>query len=361
MINEHPSIANSAAIRSVYPHQDSDGGASLVYHAQIALWCPIYHPKYGLFGLVVLGRRGDLDPYHPQDIHELQQLFNAAGLAFAHSYLFAKQVESEQTIRQLFSRLQRAQDETAKTIAQELHDEIINMHIRLNIESIQKLLRSSADAAMSEGLSSIMESEHEMAQSLRMICESLHPAGIDDPLGLTTLLRGQLERLRPHYHGTLSLQVDHSPCSVAPHVQRELMRITNEAVVNAMKHAQATAVDVCLTYPVGEDSRLTITIRDNGTLDTQIREKPGHFGLRNMVERTHMIGGTLDIQCRPYQGTMVVITIPSLNEPEDRQLSFVYPMESTSYDQIRQSSYANSANWHVDPDLSSLERHPIFR
>ncbi len=361
MINKNPFVVNSATIRSHYPHHDSNGETSLVYQAQITLWCPIHHPKYGLFGLVVLGRRGDLDPYYSQDIHELQRLFNAAGLAFAHSYLFIQQVQAEQTIRDLFIALQRAQDDTARAIARELHDEIINVNIRLNIESLQQLIQTTVDPSLHNELHLIMESEQDTAHALRMICDSLHPSGIDDPLGLTTILRGELERLQPLYHGILTLQVDHTPCPITPLVQRELLRITKEAVMNAINHAQANTIEIFVTYPTDEGSGLTITIRDNGTLNTQIREKPGHFGLRNMMERTHMINGIFNIQQQPMQGTSVVITIPYLSEIEDAQrISSVYAREATSYDQIQLPSHTNSADWHVAPDITSLERHSIF-
>jgi signal transduction histidine kinase len=310
LLNKSPVVMNSSKVRLLYPHQSIIGDESiLVYHTQITLWCPIYHPQHRLIGLVVLGRRDDLDPYRPQDIYELQRLFISAALAYAHSSMYRQQVQSEQTIRHLFVALQRAQDDTARMIARELHDEIINVNIRLNIEDLQRIIDKSIDPHICDDLLTVMKSEQDTAQALRMICELLHPSGIDDPLGLPTILRGEIDRLHTLFSGVMRFYIENNPKPILPDIQREIMRITKEAIINAINHAQATEIEVILSYPVSVGDGLTLTIRDNGQQMTQIRDKVGHFGLRNMRERAQMIKGDLSIVQNPGYGTSVIISI----------------------------------------------------
>ena len=141
--------------------------------------------------------RGDLDPYRAEDIRELQRLLAAASLALANSAAYAQRRDAETMIRQLYQHLQVAQDTTAAAIAHDLHDEIMDVNVRLNIESIRALIGQVRDEALRTELELLLESEQSMGQALRLICVQLHPAGIDDPLGLAAVLRMQVDKCRP--------------------------------------------------------------------------------------------------------------------------------------------------------------------
>jgi signal transduction histidine kinase len=90
--------------------------------------------------MLLLGMRGDLDLYRPEDIRELQRLLAAASLALSNSAAYAQRREAETMIRQLYQHLQVAQDTTAAAVARELHDEIMNVNVRLNIEPSRALI-----------------------------------------------------------------------------------------------------------------------------------------------------------------------------------------------------------------------------
>ncbi|MEP7189467.1 MAG: ATP-binding protein, partial [Roseiflexaceae bacterium] len=294
-----------------------------IHHPGVMVWGPIHHPHGALLGVLLLGARDDLDPYRTHDLHEIQRLLDAAALAFANSAAYTQQQHAEVTIRTLYQRLQEAQEATAAAIARELHDEIININVRLNIEAIQKVLSHIDDATLRAELELVLESEHTVIQALRLICEQLHPTGIDDPLGLPAVLRMQVERAQATWNGVCRLSVASPSQSVAAHIQHAAMQISREALTNAIKHATAaTHILVELRNIPDANGCTQLIIRDNGQMTHPITAKPGHMGIRNMSERARMVGGQLRIDQIPGAGTAVVFTfVPSIHtkaeEPYD--------------------------------------------
>jgi len=86
-------------------------------------------------------------------------------------------------------------------------------------------------------------------------------------------------------------------------------RITLEAVTNAVRHAQATAIDVEVACRPGE---VVITVRDDGRGFVVARaEADGGFGLLGMRKRAFRIGASLTVQSVPGAGTEIRLTIPT--------------------------------------------------
>ncbi len=280
----------------------------LLTHPAIALWCPVWHMQGSLLGLLVLGMRGDLDPYYPNDQQKLQRLLAAASLAFANSAAYMRQREAEETIRQLYQRLQSSQDETGRAIARELHDEIINVHVRLNIESLRKIAARVIEPDLLRELDLVLESEEEVIATLRTICERLHPTGLDDPLGLPSVLETQLERAAASWPGSLRVDVSGIPQPLAPETQREALQIAKESVANAIKHANAKTIVVSLKYPSSMEGFVELAISDDGQGTIGIAPQRGHWGVKGMQERARTVGGTLTIQSQARTGTTVVFT-----------------------------------------------------
>jgi signal transduction histidine kinase len=91
-------------------------------------------------------------------------------------------------------------------------------------------------------------------------------------------------------------------------IQEALLRVTREAIINAVRHGRAGTVRVELRG----GSLLQLTVTDDGTgFDVaSAMSAPGRMGLRGMQARIRGVGGELDIQSRPGQGTRVVVTLP---------------------------------------------------
>jgi signal transduction histidine kinase len=98
-------------------------------------------------------------------------------------------------------------------------------------------------------------------------------------------------------------------------IEDNFLRICQEAVANAVKHANPTEVEVTLDYGAGE---LQLWIRDNGRgfdLDGGDMTKAGHFGLVGIRERTLRLGGKLALESQRGKGTEILVTICPTPEP----------------------------------------------
>ena len=93
-------------------------------------------------------------------------------------------------------------------------------------------------------------------------------------------------------------------------IEGNLLRIGQEAINNAVRHAHAQNILVNLKF---EANRVQLSVRDDGHgFDSQISENGDgkHFGLVGMRERAEQIGGTLKINSYPNQGTEVLVDVP---------------------------------------------------
>ena len=101
--------------------------------------------------------------------------------------------------------------------------------------------------------------------------------------------------------------------SLPPAVQHHLLRIAQEAITNAVKHANANHIDVTLN-PLSHSVVLTIT-DDGAGFDPVTRSKvEGHFGLRGIRTRARSIKAELLVKSTPGNGTTIQVSVP-LNHP----------------------------------------------
>jgi two-component system NarL family sensor kinase len=93
-------------------------------------------------------------------------------------------------------------------------------------------------------------------------------------------------------------------------VETNLLRIAQEAFVNALKHAHANVVQVELTFG---SQAISLCVRDNGRGFNPELQRGKGFGLLGMRERIQILGGRLTIASQPGQGTEVIAVVPLAN------------------------------------------------
>jgi two-component system sensor histidine kinase DegS len=99
-----------------------------------------------------------------------------------------------------------------------------------------------------------------------------------------------------------------TPAAVPNTLQGALFRIAQEAITNAVKHAEASCIVVHLHHQPGS---LQLSITDDGKgFDPEAAQgaAEGHFGLVGMRERAQSIGD-LQVDSRPGQGTTIKVTV----------------------------------------------------
>jgi signal transduction histidine kinase len=96
--------------------------------------------------------------------------------------------------------------------------------------------------------------------------------------------------------------------SLPPRIEHELLRIAQEAVHNAARHANPTAIAVSLQWDAPD---VVLRVRDNGCGISAARlEKSEGLGLTNMRKRASEIGGRFEIQTAASRGTSIIVTVP---------------------------------------------------
>lgn len=128
-----------------------------------------------------------------------------------------------------------------------------------------------------------------------------------------------LAGLNSEENATVSL-VCHGDSRPLPQaIERQVLRITQEAVCNALKHAAAQRIEVELRF---SPTQLTLLVRDDGRgfdADHPPLATAGHFGLLGMQERAVKLNADLRVTSQPGSGTSVQLDVPLPAEEEKRQ------------------------------------------
>ncbi|MGO8874281.1 MAG: ATP-binding protein [Acidimicrobiales bacterium] len=212
--------------------------------------------------------------------------------------------------RRYAARLLTAQEEERRRIARELHDEPLQLlvHLGRHLERLESAAHVPAEVAT--GLSGARQEAHDIADRLRMLVGGLRPPALEQ-FGLVAALRGFLVRAEEDTAAHLRLRVLGTEARLAPEVELVAFRITQEAVNNAVLHAEAE--ELCVTLEFAEGS-LGLEVSDDGrgfeaaSLDQQ--PEITRLGLLGMQERAEILGGHLEIRTSPGHGTTVRSNFP---------------------------------------------------
>jgi signal transduction histidine kinase len=114
-----------------------------------------------------------------------------------------------------------------------------------------------------------------------------------------------------HGGARLRILVLGQPKALKPVIQQQIYMILREALLNALRHSEATSIEAEVEY---QRRQLRVVVRDNGRgIDPQLllSEQDSHWGLLGMHERAGAIGAQLRIWSRRGAGTEVEITVPT--------------------------------------------------
>jgi signal transduction histidine kinase len=232
----------------------------------------------------------------------------ALGLAGALRDVTEQRRAEEQRSR-LARQLLRAQEEERSQIAVELHDNALQILIAMSMQI--ELLAGRLEGT--EGVRDVVDTLNELSASaivaLRSLLFELHPPALHLG-GLLESLEEYASRLSAPSPPALSLAsaLEEEPTQDEATV---LFQIAREALANAYKHSGARLVGVNLT---ARDSGLEVSVRDDGSgFDPEsVPELPGHLGFASIRERAESVGGRVEIESAPGEGTTVRAWIPRL-------------------------------------------------
>jgi len=219
--------------------------------------------------------------------------------------------KSESQLRNLANRLQEAEEMARKDLARELHDQVgqslTALNINLNI--LRNQLPPDALKQLEERLDDSMDLLEETTKTIRNVMAELRPSVLDD-YGLTAALRWYGKQFSDRTGISVQLKVDEMSSRLAEMVESALFRISQEALTNVAKHADASKLIVTMDE---SDGLLKLIIADNGKgfdiASINKAEVRTGWGILNMQERIQALGGQLLIESEPGKGTNVIIEI----------------------------------------------------
>ncbi|MCU1267854.1 MAG: domain S-box-containing protein [Acidobacteria bacterium] len=216
-------------------------------------------------------------------------------------------------LRSLSASLQSAREEEGIRIARELHDELgaALSSLRWDLEEVLEVMSESTDLSQVVGLRKRIEDMIELTDTtvnaVRRIASELRPIALDE-LGLGEAIEWQAQQFQERTGIIVQCNCALEDIYLSSDQSIAVFRIFQEALTNILRHAQASTVNIQLKEEAGE---FTLTISDNGRGITD-DEKSGQrtLGLLGMRERTHLIGGKIDITGSDGGGTAVILRIP---------------------------------------------------
>ena len=193
-------------------------------------------------------------------------------------------------------------------LALELHDAVSQklFSLVLTAEAAETLAARDAGAA-GEQLAKLKALAQEALDELRALIFELRPADLERD-GLCAVLRKHVEVLRRRQRAEIALELQ-DDLAADPERDGEILRIAQEALQNALRHADAGRVTVRLH---GADGELLLEVADDGVgFDPSAPEvRSRRLGLTSMEERAARLRGRLQIDSRPGSGTRVRLAVP---------------------------------------------------
>lgn len=192
-------------------------------------------------------------------------------------------------------------------LARELHDTLAHTlsALAVQLEAVNALWSSKPDQAYTRLQKSIEVTRSGLTETRRVL-QDLRASPLED-LGLALAIRHLAESTASRGGLKLDLHIAERLGSVPPDIEQAFYRITQETLANVNSHANARN----LTVQLGRfDSRLTLTVSDDGMgFDPSPPHPERRFGIQGMRERADMIGGILEIESQPNQGTIVMLSV----------------------------------------------------
>lgn len=201
-------------------------------------------------------------------------------------------------------------EEERARLARELHDELGQLltGIKLDFGVLLRRLRElKTPGDVVDRLQSAVGQIDIGITTVRRIAADLRPASLDhQDLGGAIEYEGRRLAAQSGLHIRVTNRISGE---IAPELAAAAFRICKEALTNAVRHSDATAISVRVA--ISARGKLVLAIRDNGVgMADELLQTGPSLGLLGMRERARALGGDVRITSTPGRGTLVTMTVP---------------------------------------------------
>lgn len=241
------------------------------------------------------------------------RLFLFARAADRQAETLAARVDAQTArIQRLLDHVESARDDERRELAAELHDEMGQLLTAMRLVIKVARGRAAAGEQVGDDLARLGDLQEQVNWSIRNLLARLRPPVLDD-LGLAAAVEWLVQRVEPLPDVTAHLSAGPALESLPLSDARADVgyRVVQEALTNAVRHADAQRIDVAL-HTVGPHLRIAVSDDGRG-FDPE--RTPRGMGLMGMNERVRSVDGRLEIVSAPARGTRITAWLP-LDAPE---------------------------------------------
>jgi signal transduction histidine kinase/ligand-binding sensor domain-containing protein len=265
------------------------------------------------FQVVALNKEGAFDPAGAVTRFSIAPAFYqttwfAAGMALG--VLMLGTAAWRMRVRQIRDRFSLVLAERTR-ISREVHDTLLQSLVGVALRSGTAAGRLAFDpAGAREQLNQLRKEVEDQIREVRETIWNLRSPTLESR-GLAGAIEDAGNRIASQTSASFTLRTIGQPQPCAPAVEEQMLRIGQEALINAGRHARATELQAELRY---EPGAVTLSVIDNGIgFDAEMAaaQNARHFGLTSMRERAEQAGGQVDVITEKGAGTRVVASFPT--------------------------------------------------
>ncbi|HEX2481066.1 MAG TPA: GAF domain-containing sensor histidine kinase, partial [Methylomirabilota bacterium] len=290
---------------------ESSLASRLGLEADSGLYVPLAFRGRRLGMLVALDRLSGGPEFNSADEQLLTSFATTAAVAVGTAQALSAERRRERSA---------AAEAERRRWARELHDETLQ-----GIAAVRVMLASSRrddDAELRATVTRAADALQGEADRLRDIIHDVRPSSLDD-LGLMAAMEALVARHADDGGPALQLEVDldheagRTPERLHPDVETAIYRIAQEALTNALKHAEAHTVTIAVAEIEGE---VGVRVRDDGR-GYDPKAITSGFGLVSIHERVELLDGRLRVRSAPGEGTTLEARVPARHREPGRPAS----------------------------------------
>jgi len=227
-----------------------------------------------------------------------------------HQALFFESNIMRGKLSQLTRQIIMGQEELRREISRELHDEVVQTLIGINVALSALRKGAIVDPHTMKKIGYTQRLVEKSVIEVHRFARELRPAVLDD-LGLIPALHANIKNLAKRARVKIQMTAFGGVEALGDDERTVLFRVAQEALTNVARHARATEVKVNICRISGA---IRMEISDNGRsflVEKIVSAKnPKRLGLVGMKERVEMVGGSLTIESARGKGTTVRVEIP---------------------------------------------------
>lgn len=195
-------------------------------------------------------------------------------------------------------------------MARELHDTLVQGYVAIGslVDSSLAILDKSPRIAEKQLKLVQRMARHSIVEARDSVRDLRSPAL--EKGDLVTALKDVAHRFSERFQTDIQVRIVGDERPLEPETAQQMLRIGQEAVSNAIRHAEPAHVQLNLQF---EPGRVVLRVNDDGTgfeVERGFSAIDGHFGLLGMRERAGQVNGILKVESAPGEGTLVEVVVP---------------------------------------------------